>query len=327
MTKYTFLTYKNQRYMSESLRLRRYVLSKIREFFERRRYIETETPYIVRAVPPDPYIEPIHVYMDDEGPFFLHTSPEIHMKKILAKGFNRIFQICRTFRREKKDELHTVEFTMLEWYREGNYMDTLKETEELVEFLVSSLEKDFSIKRAFFPPFPIFDLESLFSDVMGVDIFSLDRDTLYQILKNKGVASVRTDDSWIDMFFKAFFEKIDTSLEKKTPYFLIGWPLDLSSMAKGKNQKAERFELYIEGVEIANGYSELLDPEEQRKRFEKDNAQRKKMGKKEIPIDEDFILCLSRIKGEYSGVALGVDRLIMVLAGEKNIENVMPFIV
>jgi len=305
--------------------LRPYLLSKIRDFFNNDGYIEVETPYVVPTVPPDPHIEPLLVYIGDVGPYFLHTSPEIYMKKILARGLKRIYQICRAFRVENKDELHSLEFTMLEWYREGSCMEALKETERLVDFLSSYLESDFGIKKSFSPPFRIFDMEELFLERLNISPFNHEKMEFYIALKEKNIVSVREDDSWLDMFFKAFFERIEPSIDKSTPYFITGWPIYLSSMAKAKDGKAERFELYVRGVEIANGYSELLDPTEQRKRFEEDNNRRKMMGKREFIIDGDFISCLSKIEGEYSGCAVGVERLMMVLLGEEDIDRVSPF--
>lgn len=311
--------------MLDYLRIRQYIFRKIREFFTQRDYIEVETPYIVRTVPPDPHIEPVFVYVERCGPYFLHTSPEIYMKKLLATGLKRIFQICRVFRAEREDEIHRVEFTMLEWYREGNYMDTLKETEELLDFISSLLEREFGIKKSFSPPFAIFDLEELFTMKLDINPFHFDRDGLYDLLRKRKIVRVNEGDSWIDMFLKVFLEKIDPYIDKSTPYFIVGWPYILTSMAKAKNGKAERFELYVDGVEIANGYSELLNPDEQRKRFEKDNIERIKTGKREMMIDEEFISCLSEIVGDYSGVALGLDRLVTVLTGEKDIGKVWPF--
>ncbi len=311
--------------MLKILRLRHYLFQRIREFFEKRGYVEVETPYIVKTVPPDPHIDPVSVYVDGQGPLFLHTSPEIEMKKLLSRNLNRIFQICRVFRAEKEDRLHRVEFTMLEWYREGNYIDTLKETEELLSFLTSSMERDFGIGRSLSPPFPVYDLEELFVRFTGINPFRLDGVELYETLKKRGFLGISKDDLWIDIFFKVFLETIEPAIDKSTPYFIVGWPSSLSSMAKEKNGKAERFELYIKGIEIANGYSELLCPSEQRRRFERDNLERKRMGKKEMEIEEDFIACLSQIREDYSGVALGVERLIMVITGEKDIGSVTPF--
>ncbi|MCS7280571.1 MAG: EF-P lysine aminoacylase EpmA [Desulfobacterota bacterium] len=305
--------------------IRQYLLRKMREFFLERGYIEVETPYLVRSVPPDPHIDPVCVYISGKGPYYLHTSPEIHMKKLLSKGLRRIFQICRVFRVESVDSLHRIEFTMLEWYRDGTYMDTLKEAEDLVLFLSSSLHEEFSIKKRFFSPFSVLEMEALFLERVGINPFEFDRTSLFRVLKERGFLTVREEDTWDEMFFKVFFEKIEPHIDKSVPYFLVGWPLATSSMAKERNGRAERFELYIDGIEIANGYSELLDPEEQRKRFEKDNELRKYLGKDEIPIDEDFISSLSRIPIDCSGVALGIERLIMVLTGERTIDSVSPF--
>lgn len=311
--------------MLEILRLRTYLFRKIRDFFEKRGYLEVETPHIVRTVLPDPYVDPIRVCLRDKEHYFLHTSPEIHMKKLLAKGLKRIFQICRVFRAEKEDPLHRIEFTMLEWYREGNYLDTLKETESLVNYLSSSLEVDFGIKNSFRSPFFVFDLEDLFLKTFGINPFHLDTNNFYDALRKKGLLTLKEDDTWADIFFKAFFEKIEPQIDKSNPYFLYGWPSCLSSTAKEKNGKAERFELYIYGIEIANGYSELLSSDEQRKRLEKDNIERRRMNKMEMIVDEEFISSLSQIKGDFSGVALGVDRLLMVLIGERDIGKVLPF--
>lgn len=299
--------------IKEILLARHKLLREIREFFYSRDYLEVETQNMMKTAPPDPYIDPLEVFVGHKGPFYLHTSPEMHMKRLLCSGVDKIFQICKVYRVEEFEDVHNTEFTMLEWYRKGMYEDAMEETARLVEMVTGK-------KR----PYMVYELERLFEDFAGVNPFQYDRDRFYQALKKKGFAGIDEKDTWNDLFFKLFIQEIEPKLDNNAPYFIKDWPASISTMAKSKDEnKVERFELYIDGLEIANGYTELLDPVEQKARFISDNMERARLGKKIFEIDENFIEALSLLEDSYTGVSLGIDRLLMVIMGKKTIDGVL----
>jgi len=303
------------------LRARHELLKSIREFFYARGYLEVETPALMETSPPDPYIDPLSVGVGEKGPFYLHTSPEVHMKRLLPYGQDRIFQICKVFRVEELEEIHNIEFTMLEWYREGDYCDAMAETEELVRYVARAMKPPRQAR--FEAPYRVYDLDRLFLERTGIDPFPLDRDGLFLALKNKGFGGIDEADGWKDLFFKLLIQEVEPSIEEDGPYFVKDWPRAISTMARALTcGKVERFELSMEGVEIANGYTELLDSAEQRTRFIHDNEERKRLGKQTFPIDEAFLGALSRLQGPFAGVALGVDRLLMKMLDCSGIDAV-----
>ena len=298
---------------TEVLHARHRLLRAIRGFLYSLDYLEVETPNLMKTAPPDPHIDPLEVFIENKGPFYLHTSPELYMKKLLQYGTERIFQICKVYRVEEFEDVHNTEFTMLEWYRKGTYEDAMEETAELVELVTG--------KKG---PYKVYDLELLIADRTGINPFQHDRDEFYKALKGKGFTGIDEKDTWNDLFFKLFIQKVEPELDQGRPYFIKDWPMSISTMAKRKGvDRVERFELYMNGLEIANGYTELLNPVEQRTRFINDNEERKRLGKKTFEIDENFIEALSSLEGPYTGVSLGIDRLLMVLMGKKTINEVL----
>ena len=307
---------------SDILEIRHNLLKTIREFFYRSDYLEVETPNLMKTALPDPYIDPLRVYLDDRGPFYLHTSPEMGMKKLLANGHDRIFQMCKVYRWEELEEVHSIEFTMLEWYMKGTYIQAMNEVVELISFIVDKLYV--SKKENFKRPWKIYELERLFLEKTGINPFKLDRDGLFMAMKGMGFTGIDERDSWNDLFFKLFIQELECRIKEDAPYFIKDWPLSVSTMAKKKGtNKVERFELYINGLEIANGYTELLNQEEQRNRFLKDNKERTGLGKQTFKADKEFLEALSRLRGSYAGTSLGVDRLLMVLLHRDKIDDVM----
>ncbi len=304
------------------LRFRHAVLKAMRDYFYSKDYLEVETPNLMTTAAPDPNIEPLQVYINDKGPYFLHTSPEMGMKKLLRCGHERIFQICKVYRVEEHAEIHNTEFTMLEWYREGTYLDTMREVEEIIAFVVGMLPiKD---RNRFVRPWKAYELSELFIERTGINPFELKRDELFFAMQSDGFRGIDEKDTWNDLFFKLFIQEVEPNIPQEVPYFIRDWPLSVSTMAKRKDaSRVERFELYVNGLEIANGYSELLDITEQERRFERDNAERKESGKQTFSIDGDFLAALGMLHGPFSGVSIGVDRLIMALLGKERIEDVL----
>jgi len=304
------------------LRLRHGLLRASREFFYSRGFIEVESAYLMATAPPDPHIDPVEAHVSGKGPFYLHTSPEMGLKKLLRSGCKRIFEICKVFRVEDHQEVHNTEFTMLEWYREGSCRDIMEETADFVEYIARQLSAP--EKERYSAPFTVYELDRLFRDTCGFDPFPLDRDSLFAALEKRGFWGIDEKDDWNSLFFKVFIQEIEPKLGTARPYMIYGWPSSISTMAKtraGRPNMVERFELYMGGLEIANGYTELTDPAEQERRFEEDNRERARLGKRQFPPDAAFVDSLRMIGHECTGVSIGLDRLLMALFGMKTIDE------
>ncbi len=317
---------KDTQHINDVLKARHELLRAVRDFFYERGYIEVETPNLMATAPPDPHIDPLEVRVGEKGPYFLHTSPEMGMKKLLRAGafHKRIFQVCKVWRIEDHYELHNTEFTMLEWYREGSYRETMEETVDLVEFVAVRLLEH--IPDNFKKPYPIHGLEGLFREIVGFDPFRLDRDGFFDALKKKGFPGIDDKDDWNSLFFKVLIQEIEGSVKGMKPYLITGWPGSISTMARKRednDRMVERFELYIDGLEIANGYSELTDARQQRERFQEDNTHREGLSKRTFAIDEAFLGAIETIDYPCAGVSVGLDRLLMAVLGKKTIDEVM----
>jgi len=315
----------HQTSLKEILRNRHKLLRAIRQFFYDREYIEVETANLMKMPAPDPHIDPLEVFVGGNGPYFLHTSPEMGMKKLLSSGQDRIFQICKVYRVEEFEEIHSTEFTMLEWYREGTYLEAMRETNELVSYAAGVFLGEEG--RLYEGAFKNYELETLFREKTGINPFGLGRDELFEEMKKKGFPGINDGDALDDLFFKLYIQHIEGTVGRNEPCFIVDWPTLISTMAKEKDNnpaKVERFELYMCGLEIANGYTELLDPAVQRKRFLKDNEERRRLGKTTFAIDEEFLASLGQLRGPYAGVSIGIDRLLMVLLNKNHIDDVIP---
>jgi len=306
---------------SELMKARHELIRLIRDFYYASGYLEVETPNLMKTAAPDPNIEPLKVYINDKGPFFLHASPEMGMKKLLH-GHERIFQVCKVYRIEENEEIHNTEFTMLEWYRKGTYLDAIDEVVDLISYVVDHFPT--ADGSCFTRPWKVYDLAELFIKETDINPFKLDREALFLGMQRKGFMGIDHKDTWNDLFFKLFIQEVEPRIPKEAPYFIKDWPRSVSTMAKRKDaHRVERFELYINGLEIANGYTELLDASEQRQRFVKDNSERKASGKQTFVIDEELLDVLGKLQGPYAGVSIGVDRLLMVLLGKERIADVL----
>ncbi len=304
--------------------MRHTALKAIREFFYRRGYLEVETPHLTKTPPPDPYIDPLAVYVGPAGPYYLHTSPEMGMKKLLADGHRRIFQICKVFRVEEFEEHHSIEFTMLEWYMDGTYREAMDETAEVVRFVGAELgaAEELCPSR----DWRVYTLSDLFLEIAGFDPLPLNRDELLAKMRERHFGGLADDDTWEDLFFKLLIQEIEPKMGGlgTQPYFIKDWPASLTAMAKKKDaHTVERFELYMRGLEIANGYTELLDAGEQKKRFERDVTARARLGKPSFALDQAFLDALDALSGPVAGVSIGVDRLLMALSGKDRIDDVL----
>ena len=278
----------------------------VRRWFEERNFLEVETPVLVPYENPDDNVENVKAaFKDFSGKsynWFLHTSPEFFMKRLVWHGAERIFQVCKVFRDGEITPLHSVEFTMVEWYRvNGTYADGVEETLGLIEAVGKALREDFKLGAATF-----LTVEEAFSEFAGVNPFN--REALKEAAGEKDYRTA---------FFKLLVDKVEPALSKfPGPVVLHLYPEAFSAVAKVVNGKAQRFELYLKGVELANGYTELTSYEDYEKVF----------SKKERSYDFGLLnLLKERPLPPCEGVALGLDRLLALLTGRKSVKEVIPF--
>ena len=296
----------------ETIRRRARIVSAIRAFFDRQDFVEVETPVRIAAPAPETNIDCPEVLPPRNAggaPTYLRASPELQMKKLLAAGMERIYQIGPCFRDGEKGSRHNPEFTMIEWYRkEAGYRDILEDTKRLYGFL-SSL--DFSGDR---PCESLTNLDYI-SDNVG---FS-------EITVREAYLKWAGWDPWEQWDQNRFdFDmatKIEPALKSLGAVFLMDYPQQAASLAKLRGDIAERWEFYVDGIELANCFTELCDPEEQRRRFAAAKEERKLLNEADYPIDEEFLSVLGDMRSA-AGVALGVDRLVMTLLGLRDISLV-----
>ncbi|WP_363346992.1 EF-P lysine aminoacylase EpmA [Methylocystis echinoides] len=262
---------------------------------------------------------------------YLHTSPEFSCKKLLAAGEERIFALARVFRNRERSALHHPEFTMLEWYRAGE--PTLRLYEDCAGLLAAAARaagvSDFTWRGRVCDPFAepeIVTVCEAFAAHASIDLEALlgDRDGLARAAARDGIR-VSEDDSWSDLFSKILSEKVEGRLGGERPTILTDYPVSEAALARVSDDDprfADRFELYICGVEVANGFGELTDPEEQRRRFEAQMTEKARVYGERYPIDEDFLRALAAMPAA-SGAALGFDRLVMLATGAERIEQVL----
>lgn len=289
-----------------NLRRRAQIYDLAREFFRGRGFLEISTPVRVPELAPEAYITPV----ESDG-WQLITSPELHMKRLLAAGCERIFQIGPCFRQGEHGALHNPEYTMLEWYRaNAGYLDVLRDTEAMIASVASTINHPPSTIHYSPippPPWPRLTVSELFIRHAG-----------WNPLESYDARRFETD----------LVTKVEPALPRNTPVFLMDYPAPaaaLSRLKPGNERAAERWELYINGVEIANAFSELTDPMEQRRRFEDCARERHDAGRPVYELDEAFLSALELGLPPSGGVALGIDRLVMVLAGKSSLNDVMAF--
>ncbi len=295
-----------QAIIRKNLELRSKTIQEIRLFFNKRDYLEVETPCRIPAPTPESYIDAI-----ESEDYYLQTSPELYMKRLLASGYPKIFQICRCFRQKERGSRHIPEFTMLEWYcSNSDYLDMMDECEDLIKHLSHKLGFGNSINYqgkqiSIYKPWKRITVTKAFEQY----------------------ASVSMDKALSDGLFDETMVKIEPELGTDVPVFIYDYPSARGALAKLKSSNrllAERFELYICGIELCNAFTELTDPKEQRLRFEKELEYRANAGLKAYPMAEKFMESLSSMP-EASGNALGLDRLVMLFADAKTIDDVVAF--
>lgn len=284
----------------------------IRAFFHERKVLEVETPLLAKASITDPYIEPL---LTQQG-LHLQTSPEYAMKKLLAAGAGDIYQLCKAFRKEEHGVRHRQEFTMLEWYRLGfDQWDLMAEVADLVEALLGVSHFEHTSYR------------QLFLNQLGIDPMTI---------SNAELISHATDcidvdmpnasrDDWLNLLLSHL---IEPELASDSPVFVYDYPPSQAALAKINHDEqgakvAERFELYYKGLELCNGYHELVDVAEQKMRFHADNQQRLAMGLDAMPIDYELLAAMEQGLPACAGVAVGIDRLLMLKLKSHDIADVL----
>lgn len=335
--------------LRDNLITRSQIIATIRKFFSERQFIETDTPSLVRLPGMEPYLDVFKTRFEADfsadqklsEDMYLITSPEYAMKKLLVGGMGKIFQITKSFRnKETFSERHNPEFTILEWYRAyASYLEIMQDTEDLIKELWKCYggmdhQGDFELFR--FHGVSM-DLLGEWKRIRVIDAFkeyaNIDEATFHDVdlfseevkKRGYGIPEVATFE---DCFFMIFMNEIEPKLGFDKPTILYDYPVSMAALSKpceGDSRFAERFELYIAGLEICNAFTELNDPVEQEKRLKIEREERAALGKEVYDVDGTFIEALKFGMPPSGGNALGVDRLIMLLTGEKDIRNVMWF--
>ena len=314
-----------------NLRKRARVIAGIRQFFDEKGFVEVETPLMVPQPGMEPHLEAFQTTYEMRQ-LYLHTSPEYAMKRLLAAGFERIYQICKVFRHEPVGRMHTPEFTMLEWYRAyADYTDIMVDTEYLIAELATDLHGEPVVRTDQYavdltPPWERLTVREAMFRYAGIRVDPY-LDTA-AFIRQAGHSTIGKDDSPEVAFFKVFLDRVEPHLGKEKPTILYDYPAPMAALAKRKSSApdlAERFEVYIAGVELCNAFTELNDPDEQRQRLEEEVAQRVREGNPAYPVDECFLAALEYGMPPSGGIALGVDRLVMLLTGASSISEVMAF--
>ncbi len=326
------------------------IIKQIRYFFTGKKFHEVQTPLLVSSVIPESYLDVFTTYSidrnDKKKKLFLTTSPEASIKKMLVGGVGSCFEITKSFRnKESGSDFHLLEFTILEWYRvKANYNNVMKDCEDLVLHLVKSLknafpkskniinnttiqfhEKTIDLSRPW-KRISVTDSFKEYADINYDDIDSLKKIT--KVVKQKGY-TVNQNDTWEIIFHQIFFNEVEPKIKKEDkPVILYDYPKEMAALSEIKKEDprfSERFELYIGGLELGDCYTELTDYKEQEERFIMEVKKIKKLKKTEVVKDDDFINALKLGMPKSSGIAVGVDRLIMLLTNAKTIQDTLLF--
>ena len=325
-------------------RARSALARRLREGLEQRGYLEVETPIAVPFAGQEPHLRPFETTFTPDPPvppggvegarrLHLHTSPEYAMKRLLARsGFARCYQLARVFRDGEVSRTHNPEFTLLELYAAPGSAESIMAD---LEQLISSCAAEAPARKghgrgsgriSLRPPFERLTCREAFKRYAGFDPLPLDAEAFAQAARACGVRPA-VEASWDDLFTQVLLERIEPALGIDRPTFLTEYPASQAALALLKAADpsvAERFELYAGGLELANGFSELCDSAEQRRRLAQEQEERRRLGRDVFPLDESFLGALDRI-GEAGGVAVGFDRLLMLLSGAEAIAEVLLF--
>ena len=309
----------------------------LRDFFDRRGYVEVETPALQISPGMEPHLTAFETSLHDiagtSRPVYLHTSPEFAMKKLLAAGMQRIFQLARVFRDGERSVRHHPEFTMLEWYRVGaGWRDLAEEAAEFVRHVCGPVARYNGQTCDLAQPWEFLSVQEAFERHAGVDLLETasdpqapDTEWLRLSADGIGIRTAETD-TWEDIFFRIYLDRIEPHLGIGRAIVLHSYPASMAALSRispDDPRVSDRFEIFICGLELANGYGELTDAAEQRDRFAAMTAQRVSQGVRTYPVDEEFLAALESGIPDCAGIALGFDRLVMLAAGADRIEDVL----
>ena len=301
------------------------VMAEIRRFFTDRGVLEVETPCMSQATVTDIHLFPFETRFVGPGHsqglnLYLMTSPEYHMKRLLAAGCGPVFQLCRSFRNEEMGRHHNPEFTMLEWYRPC--YDMYRLINEVDDLLQQVLECQ---------PAESLSYQQAFQRHLDIDPLSADKAQLREVAAKLDLSNIADTEEDRDTLLQLLFTMgVEPHIGKDRPTFIYHFPAPQASLAQispEDHRVAERFEVYYKGIELANGFHELTDAHEQRLRFEQDNRKRAARGLPQQPIDNNLLAALEAGLPDCSGVALGVDRVVMLALGAESIGEVIAFTV
>ena len=301
------------------------VMAEIRRFFTDRGVLEVETPCMSQATVTDIHLFPFETRFVGPGHsqglnLYLMTSPEYHMKRLLAAGCGPVFQLCRSFRNEEMGRHHNPEFTMLEWYRPC--YDMYRLINEVDDLLQQVLECQ---------PAESLSYQQAFQRHLDIDPLSADKAQLREVAAKLDLSNIADTEEDRDTLLQLLFTMgVEPHIGKDRPTFIYHFPTTQASLAQispEDHRVAERFEVYYKGIELANGFHELTDAHEQRLRFEQDNRKRAARGLPQQPIDNNLLAALEAGLPDCSGVALGVDRVVMLALGAESIGEVIAFTV
>ena len=306
----------------DNLRARAKLLADLRHFFAERNVLEVETPVLSYATVTNLHVHSIPAFFQMQGSdvkqtYYLQTSPEYAMKRLLAAGSGAIYQISKAFRQGDLGHIHNPEFTMLEWYRPGYDHHQLMD------------EMDVMLQQVFyFLPAERQTYQTLFEKHLGINPHTATVMTLVDCAKQQGIdfsGELTEKDAWLDLLWT---HVIEPRVGQTCPLFLYDFPASQAALAKIRTEDhlvASRFEVYYQGIELANGFHELQDAVEQERRFEEDRQLRRTAQLPDIHIDQLFLAALKNGFPDCAGVAVGIDRLIMLALNKKNLADVLSF--
>jgi len=331
------------------LKARARIAEALRAWFAARGFVEVETPALQVSPGLEPHLVAFATALKEpfqDGPgrrLYLHTSPEFTMKKLLVAGLPRLYQLAHAFRNAERSPTHHPEFAMLEWYRaDSGWRDAAADCEGLVRAALAASPDDLRSGRHALVrgaascdpnlPWQYLSVADAFDRFAGIDLLATapdaarpDVEALARAAQRIGLTTGERD-SWDDVFFRIFLDRIEPNLGVGVPTVLHDWPVSMAALARRKPNDprvAERFEVFVCGLELANGFGELTDAAEQRRRFAADVAKKQALYGERYPVDEDFLAALERGMPESAGVALGFDRLVMLATGAPTIDDIL----
>lgn len=324
------LTTTNQQDLIRVLKARQTAQDAIHQFFRSRDYLSLDTPIAVCSPGTEVHLGYFATewqdFRGDKTRLYLRSSPELHLKQALALGLERVYHLGKCFRNHGElADWHHPEFTMLEFYQSGiNLTDFMTLTAELMLTVAAALQNaGFAVRMPKAKPVRLSMFEA-FSRWAGLELIDGDPELARKGLA-KGFPSLRPDDDFETAYFKILLDIIEPRLKDEEAIFLHDYPASQCALARVVNGRAQRFELYLQGVELCNAFDELLDPLANRERIRSSNEQRDKLGHGAVPEDEDFFAALAQNLKPCSGNALGFDRLLALLLSEPNLDRVVPF--